>query len=547
MPRGGIYFFALVALALILSACRTAPPPPPPPADLITVGEDPVAVVDSVTLAPGEWIDYELAIPAGIRAAYDVVYLELANTQLGAVLELRNSLYWNVLASSATPSVFVRGAISGVPQPVPVPQASPRPEAAATDPAGITTTRVCSGPCVIFAARGATYYARVVNDGGTTITADVHLYGLDLQDDTEPQNDSRSTAPVLATEVFGAIELLGDHDYWLAADDLAVTLAANSGVDVEAVVTSAGGVVVAGPYRSGETFSVFAGESVRLRAVGNNTAGAAGVSSYYLSSAALPPGTPGRPPGFIEVSASTNSATAVHSRAYAAGESFEYRLSLPSSVRTAAVLYVELDQAAGLELRSGTGLSAIASSSSAASFRSGAGSFSTSDQLSAAGVTVAADCRGSCVIIKPGSSSYRVIVTNLGGSRTISLYAFGDDFMDEFEPQNDATVSAPVLTTSDQGAIETIGDTDFWQLAYDGTVAFDTATPGITLEAEIVDASGAPVPNSGGPYPGGSSLTVFGGEFVRVWARDANQAAVAARSMYFLDYTATYGGVANEP
>src|SRR5690606_24381936 len=110
-------------------------------------------------------------------------------------------------------------------------------------------------------------------------------------------------------------------------------------------------------------------------------------------------------------------------------------------------------------------------------------------------------------------------------------------FMDTTEPQNDGRNSAPVLSNTDEGAIETIGDTDLWKMAYSGTVAFDTATPGITLEAEIVDSSGAPVPNSGGPYFGGSSFTVFAGEFVRVWARDANQAAVAARSMYFLDYT----------
>src|SRR5690606_17124984 len=53
----------VVLLALVLSACRTAPLPPPPPADLIVAGTDPTISAASFTLAAGEWKDFEIRVP----------------------------------------------------------------------------------------------------------------------------------------------------------------------------------------------------------------------------------------------------------------------------------------------------------------------------------------------------------------------------------------------------------------------------------------------------------------------------------------------------
>src|SRR5690606_31696239 len=119
--------------------------------------------------------------------------------------------------------------------------------------------------------------------------------------------------------------------------------------------------------------------------------------------------------------------------------------------------------------------------------------------------------------------------------QTIGLYAYGSSFMDRTETANDATGSAPVLTDTDSGAIETIGDTDYWQLAYGGTVAFDAAGGGITLEAEIVDAAGNPDPASGGPYLSGATFPVREGEYLRVRTRNSGEAAAAANSAYYLE------------
>src|SRR5690606_37219736 len=239
-------------------------------------------------------------------------------------------------------------------------------------------SRACLGPCVIFAPTTTTYYARVVNDTGATMTAALYLYGYDLQDDTEPQNDARSTAPVLETVSSGAIELLGDTDFWLAPAYLQATVSqVSGGVDIIAVVADAGGVVVAGPYASGEAFEVYRGEFVRVRAA-TGTAAAPAKSSYFIETANLP-GDPSRPPTYLEVTAN-NSGAALDQRTVPAGGMIEYRLIIPATVRSRDVLYVELDTDLGLEFRTSSNLGVIASSSSSNGFSSG-GASATIEQV----------------------------------------------------------------------------------------------------------------------------------------------------------------------
>src|SRR5690606_34786884 len=123
------------------------------------------------------------------------------------------------------------------------------------------------GPCVIFEPTTATYYARVVNDSGTNLSAELYLYGYDMQDDTEPQNDLRSTAPVLQATNSGALEVLGDTDFWVVPSHMQTTVTTVSGgVAVSVAVVDSGGLVVAGPYVSGDSFEVYSGEALRVRA-----------------------------------------------------------------------------------------------------------------------------------------------------------------------------------------------------------------------------------------------------------------------------------------
>jgi len=541
----------LVLLGLVLlSACRTAPPPPPPPADIVVAGTDPDAVVAAFSLAPGETKDFRLQLPAGVTQGSDVIYLELDPSATG-VLELRGSTYWYVIASSASPDRFVSGVLAGVPQPQPGAAAAAG-SAESLDSRAVLESRACLGPCVIFAPTTSTYYARVINDTGSAMSVDLYLYGYDMQDDTEPQNNTRSTAPVLQPTNAGALELLGDTDFWLAPGHLLATLTKISGgIDVSAVVVAADGVVVDGPFVSGQSFEVYSGECVRVSAA-TGTAAAPAKSTYFIETITLP-GNPTRPPSYFEVTAN-NSGAWVDQRSVPAGGMVEYRVSIPATVRSRDVLYVELDANLGLELRSPSNLSSIASSSSPDWFSSG-GSFARQQDLhgvvGARGISASKSCRGSCVIVVPQANSYFVRVYGGASNASFSLYAYGFDLMDDTEPANDWIGSAPVLVDDASGAIETIGDVDLWRMATAGTVAFDTVSGGPTLQAQILDSDGSQVPSNqgGGPFTSGQSFGVFSGEYVRVTSADPNRAAVAARSSYFLERTGALlsGALAREP
>jgi len=506
-------------------------------------GTDPTISAASFTLAAGEWKDFEIRVPTAVMAR-EVIYLELDPSQAG-VVELRNASYWHVIASSATSDRFVSGTLTGVPQP---PRVAAVEGEAGILPQAVVESRACLGPCVIFEPTAATYYARVVNDTAASLGAELYLYGYDMQDDTEPQNDLRSTAPVLQASNAGAFEVLGDTDFWLAPGHIQATLSTVSGgVAINATVVDGGGLVVAGPYASGASFEVYAGESMRVRAA-TGTAAAPAKSTYFIETSALP-GNPTRPPNYLEVTA-TNSESPLDQRSVPAGGMIEYRLSIPATVRSRDVLYVEVDAALGLELRSSSNLSTIASSSSSQSFSSGdsflgaagsaaGGAAATGSQAIAANK----DCLGPCVIVVPPSNTLFIRVYGGSSNTNFSLYAYGSSLMDTTEPANDQTGSAPVLVGDVSGAIETIGDVDVWRMATTGTVAFDTVSGGIAMQARVLDVNGSPVPGNqgGGPFANGQSFGVFAGEYVRVSATDGNRAAVAAASTYFLERT---GGLA---
>jgi hypothetical protein len=220
----------------------------------------------------------------------------------------------------------------------------------------------------------------------------------------------------------------------------------------------------------------------------------------------------------------------------------EYRLIIPATVRSRDVLYVELDANLGLELRSSSNLTTIASSASPNVFTSG-GSFTRADETAASvdtqGISASKACVGSCVIVVPPSNSLFVRVYGGASTASFALFAYGFDLMDETEPMNDASATAPVLVSDVSGAVETSGDIDVWRMATSGTVAFDTVAGGPALQARILDTTGAPIPPNlgGGPFGNGQSLSVFAGEYVLVAAANADQAAAAARSTYFLERT----------
>lgn len=525
----------VIGVTLAVAACRTAPPPPPPPADLVFANQDPGTPVASLSLAPGESINYRLDVPAGVAQAHDVIYLELDSTPNG-VLELRNAGYWGVLASSASPDRFVRGALPGVPQPNPgataVGDVAP---AEQLEPQAVNENRACLGPCVIFRPESTTYHVRVLNDTGSQLTADLYAYGYALQDSGEPQNDSRQTAPVLAATNAGAIETLNDTDFWVVPGHISatVTTVAN-GIDVTTVVVNASGVVVAGPYATGQAIEAFTGESLRVRASGNEAAAPAR-STYFIETTSLP-GNPNRPPTFLEVTAN-NSGAAVDQRTVPAGGVIEYRVTIPATVRSRDVVYFEIDRNIGLQLRTSSNLSAIASSSSSNMFAGGGTlAFSSGDvegdAVGPQAITPSKACRGSCIIAPANANSLFLRVHGGATATNFTLFVYGSSFMDPTEPANNTRGAVP-LDGDDSGAIETIGDVDMFRVPTVGRVRFDTAGGGPALQAVILDIGGNPIP--GLVYSSGANFCAYDGETIRVSAINSSQAAASARSSYWIE------------
>lgn len=199
---------------------------------------------------------------------------------------------------------------------------------------------------------------------------------------------------------------------------------------------------------------------------------------------------------------------------------------------------------------------ALASSSSGLSFAAGLQGLSGSSQLGVDNVPafVSTSCVGPCIIVKPEETSRFVtleIRNDLGADRTIELYAFGQDLDDVTEPENDDQNGADSASSGVSGAIETIGDEDWFAFAGAGgslvdVTLFGTTTAGfpasefLTLEAGIYDENGDPVPAAlvGGVNPAfvsPDSSHVFSGvatdEFLRVRSVDP-QAAASEYSKY---------------
>lgn len=255
------------------------------------------------------------------------------------------------------------------------------------------------------------------------------------------------------------------------------------------------------------------------------------------------PGGPGGPPGnTIFVTAGLDPDAALETVSLDSLESQAFAVEVPQEVVDAGLLYVELDRLVDLEVMTSGWGTVTFSSSSFDYFGSGTQGLSPTGAGAPAPQSIVSTvtCDGSCVLLEPANAgTVYVRVTNRGPVVNVSLFAYGDQHMDEYEPENDETATASTFGAidSDSGAIETVGDVDYWYFPDGGTVSFDVVDEGIGVEADIVDAGGQVVQDSGGPYHDGEEVLLFAGEYLRVWAQEPWQAASSARSAYYLDIT----------
>ncbi len=221
----------------------------------------------------------------------------------------------------------------------------------------------------------------------------------------------------------------------------------------------------------------------------------------------------------------------------AAGESQAYAISLSSSVRNQDVLYVELDQDINLTLYDGDGYR-LATSSTASVFASGGlGLSAAGAALDAQSVDLNYSCLGSCTISATLPKVYAKVENNSGGSMSVNVYAYGAPFHDTGETSNDSTAGATLLFAgSDEGALELLGDVDFWDPdASHGLVTFDAVNTPVDMVAEIVYDTGARVSGTVLHYPGDPAFDVYSGEYLKIYASNS-YAGASSKSTYYLSY-----------
>ncbi len=499
----------------------------------VSASGSPLAVVPhAVTVPGGGELIVEALIPGAVRDG-DLLYFEFDTTQ-AAVIELRpaTSAYWrSVIASSQSPDLFVDGALSGVPQPE-VPAAG-----AAVGPAALGANPICPGPCVIVEPAASSYLVRLVNKGAGAITGDLLVFGDQFDDEFEPANDLRTNpgVPTLEHDESGAIETLGDVDYWLATEERNVVLTRNGGpLEVRISVYDTCGVSVAGPYAAGEPFRVYPGEAIRVSAAlvgGKAVAAPSGRSGYSIQTSPPDGSTVPRDPSCGQITATNDRFTPVTSEFLSAHETATFVLTVPSAVRSRPLLQVELNRDVALEVVPLNGGDRLLSASRA--FFSRAAGFSRVDgagAMSPTTVTPGPLCGGSCVVVPSPGSSYLIRITNGPSSGNVQLYAFGRGYEDQNEPANNSQGGAPGLPVfgSDQGAIETVGDVDYWEVQANGFVYFTSGD--FAAEAHLLPLAGSPI------LIGSDGLFALAGEIVRVRATNADRAAVAGLSVYTLEH-----------
>ncbi|MBW7916034.1 MAG: hypothetical protein H3C53_05020 [Trueperaceae bacterium] len=269
MKRSTLLLAAAAAAALLLSGCNiTIVPPGPPPADAtLSLGTDAVAVW-SEPLAPGTSVVFKFTVPT---AQAGVVFFELDQD---LPLTLRRPTDFSVFASSSSDRYFAQGS-GGLAATA----------AGEFDEQGIGTLTACRGSCVILPGGAATYYARLTNDRGTTVTPAVYFF-RDVEQDDNEENDVRAKATYFdLTDPLGdqgTIERLYDVDYFYVDRTGSFTFATAPGnpVDLRLQAYASNGAPLGSPVQTG-TVAVVAGDFFKVYSA-SLRAGAPATSQYTL-------------------------------------------------------------------------------------------------------------------------------------------------------------------------------------------------------------------------------------------------------------------------
>lgn len=226
----------------------------------LTAGQD-----HAESVPPSSERSWEVRVPASLSG--EVLYFEVASA---SAIEVE---YAGATFVSTTSASFRRLAPGGASSMV-------AGSAAELAPQAIAVGRTCAGPCVIVPNRGGEAVLRVHNATNATLPVTIRLPAEQLDDRNEP-NDSRAAAtPITGTDT-GAIEVVGDVDWYVTERGGLLHFEGQPAIELEARIYDAEGSRLA-TLQLGQSANVVAGDYVEVRARGAE-AGPSGSSLYSLS------------------------------------------------------------------------------------------------------------------------------------------------------------------------------------------------------------------------------------------------------------------------
>jgi hypothetical protein len=235
----------------------------------ISAPNGPTEALRSGTLQAGDSTDFAIVVTSDIADDANALFFEAAETAGTGLALTTYSPDLSVYASSSAAGLFTAGALSTSDASLLTPQALP------------TVLYECFGPCVIRDSQAATFYVRLTNTSGANLTYSLFAYVKNYDDSGENANDQQASAPDLTDSDRGAIESLGDVDYYDVQGTGTLTFTSGGEVDTVAILRNAQGTELA-RLTNGQTSAVQVGQRLEVRSASGNRAAPGGSSAYGL-------------------------------------------------------------------------------------------------------------------------------------------------------------------------------------------------------------------------------------------------------------------------
>lgn len=274
MNRGLSILFVALSL-IVLAGCRVSTPP------LESLGEvaveaamSPDIATDEIVLGPYEYVTYRISTSGTI--GQDVLWFEVATEDgaSGPVLLLESS---DQTFRSLSEHGFVLEDSDLL-----------LPTQPGIHTAAIGVNQACLGPCIAVESIRTIETLQVINRSSITRRLTLYVFEDSFEDLNEPENDLIPDVPALlpGEDVdSGAIEVIGDWDYYDVSEYGFFELTVPSGAPIMAEVVGPDGTTVFDTVSAGERAEVFADEFVRVRSVNDAYAGPPNPDAalYYVS------------------------------------------------------------------------------------------------------------------------------------------------------------------------------------------------------------------------------------------------------------------------